>query len=282
MIPMLFMLFCFAALVIASLSDIKTREVPDWLSFALIFTGFGFRLLYSIITNDYTYLLDGLIGFLVLFVIALLMFYSGQWGGGDSKMIMGIGALIGLRLNYDDFLISFLINTLIIGGLYGLCWSVALVIRDWKRFRKVFVKIGQGRSYKIAKYIILIVSIVLIICAILISEWFVRIGLLGIAFLLVVMIYLIIFTKAVEDCCLIKNAKVEELTEGDWIVKDIKIKGDYICGPKDLGISKQQIRKLKKNKIKNVLIKNGIPFIPSFLIGFIITYFLGNVILLFV
>ncbi|GIU69536.1 MAG: hypothetical protein KatS3mg002_0772 [Candidatus Woesearchaeota archaeon] len=45
----------------------------------------------------------------------------------------------------------------------------------------------------------------------------------------------------------------------------------YITGPKDLGISKEQIELLKKSKIKKVLVKEGIPFIPAFLIAFILT-----------
>jgi len=34
----------------------------------------------------------------------------------------------------------------------------------------------------------------------------------------------------------------------------------------------------RKGKVKNVLIKEGIPFIPSFLIAFVLSLFLGNII----
>ena len=71
-----------------------------------------------------------------------------------------------------------------------------------------------------------------------------------------------------------------KLTEGDWIVNDVYVGRQYICGPKDLGIEKRQIRKLveyyKKGKVKRILIKEGIPFVPSFLIAFIITFLFGN------
>ena len=39
----------FFALLIASYTDLRTREVPDWLNFGLIGTGFGINLLFSII-----------------------------------------------------------------------------------------------------------------------------------------------------------------------------------------------------------------------------------------
>ena len=78
---------------------------------------------------------------------------------------------------------------------------------------------------------------------------------------------------------MIKKVSVDKLTEGDWIVDDVKVGGKVICGPKDLGISKEQIIELKKlaedGKIKQVVIKEGIPFVPSFFMSFIVTYFFG-------
>jgi hypothetical protein len=85
---------------------------------------------------------------------------------------------------------------------------------------------------------------------------------------------------------MIKKVKPEQLTIGDWIVNDVVVDGKRICGPKDLGIEEKQIKKLlrlkKKNKIKLVIIKEGIPFIPSFLASFIITFIWGNLFFLLV
>ena len=71
----------------------------------------------------------------------------------------------------------------------------------------------------------------------------------------------------------------KKLTEGDWVVKDIKIKGKLIYSSKSLGIEKNQIAQLIKSKIKKVLIKEGLPFVPSFLIGTLITLLFGNILL---
>ena len=97
------------ALLIGSYTDIKKREVPDWLNYSLIFSGLGLRLMYSLATFDYSYLAFGLFGLAVMLIFALFMFYTGQWGGGDSKMLMGLGALIGLRLDINSFLIGFFV-----------------------------------------------------------------------------------------------------------------------------------------------------------------------------
>jgi len=106
------------------------------------------------------------------------------------------------------------------------------------------------------------------------------------AFVSILTLYLWVAVKSVENSCMLKYVKPMQLTEGDWIAKDIKIGGKYITGPKDLGIEKKNIRKLvefyKKGKIKKVLIKEGIPFVPSFLAGWLMTVFFGNFIKLLI
>jgi len=85
---------------------------------------------------------------------------------------------------------------------------------------------------------------------------------------------------------MLKYVEPNRLTEGDWIAKEIKYNGKYICGPKDLGIERKQINELIKlynqKKIKRILIKEGIPFVPSFLMAFVITIMYGNLLLLFI
>ena len=50
-------------LIIASITDIKTREVPDWLSYSLIIIGLTIRLFYSLAYQEWLFLIQGLIGF---------------------------------------------------------------------------------------------------------------------------------------------------------------------------------------------------------------------------
>ena len=53
------------ALLVASYSDIRTREVPDWLNYGLIFTAFGIRTIFSF-KLGWEIILGGVLGFLVL------------------------------------------------------------------------------------------------------------------------------------------------------------------------------------------------------------------------
>jgi Flp pilus assembly protein protease CpaA len=274
----------FTALIIGSYTDIKTREVPDWLNYSLIFSGLGLRLLFSLITNNWILLLYGFLGFLFFLVIALIMFYAGQWGGGDSKMLIGLGALIGLELTFNNLLIMFLVNIIFVGSIYGLIWSLILAIKNKKNFLKQFRAI-ISRNKNIRKYSLTLFLIVIIVVGFFINDLFLRIFLIFLFLMFIIIFYLWIFIRAVEITCMFKLVEPEQLTEGDWIPKEIKVKGKYIAGPKDLGITKEQISNLiklkKQNKIKHVLMKIGIPFIPSFLIAFVFSLLFGNVFLLF-
>jgi Flp pilus assembly protein protease CpaA len=279
------------ALIIASSTDIKTREVPDWLNFSLVPLGLGIRLIYSLIIGESSFFIAGLMGFGVFFIIGLIMFYTGQWGGGDSKMLMGLGALIGIpfeHLSYANFmsmpLLSFLINTTIVGSFYGLIWSFFKILKNKKNFKKELKKLSNS-IVQIRKFM-LILFVIFIIIILIIPDILTKIFLISLVMIIYSSFYLIIFVKAVEKSCMLKYINPKEVTEGDWIAKDIVIDGKRISGPKDLGIERTQLKKLisyyNKGKIKKVLIKVGIPFVPSFLMAYILTLYLGNLLLLVV
>lgn len=270
-------------MLVASITDFQKREVADMINYGLFFSAIALRLLYSAITQNPLIILDGVIGFVITLTIALSMFYSGQWGGGDSKMIMGLGVLFGLNiipfngfLIFNSTLISFIINAFIAGSIFGLVWSLATAFKDWKKFIASWKK--TTKDAKTIKLIFLIITLLFIIASFIFKE--IRILLLLVAFLFLMTMYMYIFAKSVEKGSMVKMLPPSKVTEGDWIDKDVKYNGKYLCGPKDLGISKKQIALLKKYKINKIPVKIGIPFIPSFLLGFIITLLFGNLITL--
>lgn len=274
-------------LSIGSYTDLKTREVPDWINLGLVGMGFGLNALFSIIYWKVDFVLASAAGFSIFFALALLMFYTGQWGGGDSKILMGLGSIIGIDfLSKNFFLFNFLINMLVVGAFYGFLWSFGLILKNQKKFMKELKALLRAKTIKSSRNIFITVFFVLILTAILVKDDFLRIVFFyfGLAFLLT--FYLWIIIKAVENSCMLKYVKPVELTEGDWIARDVKIDGKYITGPKDLGIEKKKIRKLiglyKKRKIRNVLIKIGIPFVPSFFIAYLVTLIYGNLVFLII
>jgi Flp pilus assembly protein protease CpaA len=270
----------FIALVIASISDLKTREVPDWLSYAVIFIAFGIRGIYSLATFNWMYLVYGLVGFGIFVAIAYAMFYAGQWGGGDAKMIMGLGVLIGVPLSLKQMplLAVFFINVLVAGAVYGLCWIIGLSIKHRKKIAKEFRE--QLSKNKVLRYVVGIAFLILLVLIVVsATDAVIKMWLAVIVALFYALFYLFMIVKAVEKVSMYVHVSPEKLTEGDWIAKDYYDGKKRICGPKDLGIEKKQIKKLiamkRKGRIKKVRIKMGIPFVPSFLIAYVATMFLG-------
>lgn len=285
----------FLVLLIGSYTDIKTREVPDWVNIGLIGVGFGINLIFSVIYSNINFIVSSIIGFAIFFALAWFMFYFGQWGGGDSKMIMGLGALIGIDIFSKSltlvsilqfFIAAFLVNAMLVGALYGIIWSIFMIFRNLKKFIKEFKKSIKNKKTVLVKRIVFVLFMLLILSAIFIPDKYIKLMLFYLAVVLILTFYLWITIKAVENACMLKYVKPQKLTEGDWIAKDVKVNGKYITGPKDLGIEKKNIKKLiefyKRGKIKKILIKEGIPFVPSFFVAYIITLIYGNLVFLII
>lgn len=281
----LFMIIGFVALVFASVVDIKIREVPNWLSYSLVVIGLGIRLIYSLMISDFSYIFYGLIGFSVFFALANLMYYTKQWGGGDSKLLMGLGAMFGnfweislLSFSYElPFLVSLLVNIFVAGTIYGLIYSIFLALKNKKEFLKEF----KSRKFNELKIVSLIVFLLFVISFIVLDEKFS--GLVLVFLLLIWFACLVLsFMKIVEDVSLYKTIDVNKLVEGDWLAKDVVIGKRTICCMRNIGVTKEDINTLKKNKIKRVFVKEGIPFVPSFLIGFLFTMLFSDVISLII
>lgn len=286
MIQTVLLAVIFAALFVGSLTDIKKREVPDWINYSLIVSGIGLRAIFSSVAKDISFLAEGIAGFLVFAVIGYMMFYTGQWGGGDSKMLMGIGAALGLELSGQGLplLLVFMINAIFIGSAYGLLYSFSAAIIHRKKFSSAFTRMMMDEKmarFRKIKFVFLAAAALGIIL-LLRARWidsFVSMLLFGLLIVSYLSFYLFVFAKAVEMSAMIKPVYPEKLTEGDWIAEDVVVDGKKIAGPKDLGIEKKQISELislkNKGKISRVKVRYGMPFVPSFLIAFILTMTIG-------
>ncbi|MBU0929941.1 MAG: A24 family peptidase [Nanoarchaeota archaeon] len=287
MIDYFLILIALVYLIIATIFDIKTKEVPDWLSFSLIAIALFSNLLYSLVSSEFNYIIYSLSGLLISFLFGSLMYYSRQWGGGDTKLLIGLCTLLPRYpeklLSYFNpnlnlpFLFILLLNILIIGGLYGLFMSILLAIKNRNKFIKEFSSLF--RKYKSSLFLVLIINIILIIVSYFLGIFIIMLPL----FLLVWIIILsYIFIKSVENSSMYKMFDVNKLVEGDWVVGNVKSKNKIIYKQKLLGVTEKDINILKKYRIKKVLVKDGLPFVPAFLIGFVITLIYGNLFLVFI
>jgi Flp pilus assembly protein protease CpaA len=265
---------------IGTFTDFRKREVPDWLSYTSIAFAVAARMIASLAAQSWTPLIEGAIGFGAFLLIALLMYYTGQWGGGDSKVMMGLGALIGIPLAIPSiyslpFLSLFLLNVLLIGSIYGLIYTAVLAILNQEKFLLSFR--AELHRRRLVKWLVYIFSIIFIAFSIIIQDTILRLMLLMLSAVFLTIFYTWLFIKAIELSVMVRYIPIERLTEGDWIAEEVKIGGKYICGPKDLGIEKKQIALLLKyqrlGKIRQIKVKEGI---PGFLLAFIATLAFGN------
>jgi len=255
--------------IFASVQDLKTREVANWLSFSLIIFAMGFRFFYSLFfyeINGFEFFFQGLIGLGVFFSLGNLFYYGRVFAGGDAKLMIALGSVLPLSENFFinlKIFVLFLSVFLFCGSFYGLVWSLVLSARNFKDFKSEFSR-RLNKNKRLISAITLL-GILFILLGMIKSLFFV----FGI--LLCLFPYFFIYAKSVEEACMIKKVRAGDLTEGDWLYKNTKIGKRFIRASWE-GLSKREINQIKKNYGRNgkVKIKQGIPFVPVFLISFLI------------
>lgn len=251
---------------VSSIQDFKHREVENWWNFSLIILVLAFRAFLSIEKSNYMYFLWGLIGLAVGFILANIFYYARMFAGGDAKLLMALGVVLPLSLSWQinlTLLILFLTFFLLAGSLYGLVYSLFLTFANFNKFIKEFSK-----QFKKNKPLILILNLILAIVFILFLFFNFYVGLSLVA-ILFFSPYLFLYAKAVEDSCMEYNVPISKLTIGDWTTRPIKA-GKKIIKPNWEGLSEEELKSIKKYCNGSVLVKQGIPFVPTFLIAFIL------------
>jgi Flp pilus assembly protein protease CpaA len=253
----------FIWILFAVVQDLKKREIANWLNFSLIIFALAFRFFYSLFENQgYGFFYQGLIGFGVFFIMGNLLYYGKVFAGGDAKLMIALGAVIPFSQNLITNLnlaLIFFAFFLVAGAFYGIIYSLYLGIKNRKGFVKEFSR--EFNEKKNIFYISLIAGIILLI----LSSFERVLFYLGI--LVFISPYVYISAKAIDEACMIKRISTKNLTEGDWLYRDIKLKTQLIKANWE-GLSKEEIILLQKKK-KSVLIRQGIPFSPVFIISYV-------------
>ena len=167
-------------------------------------------------------------------------------------------------------MLTLLINILFFGAVYGVIYIIIIAL----------IKRKEIRNAKISSYYnkkILIAGIILIALSFLIESKFAKLAVLIAVVLVLLVQNLFILVKFVEKVYMQRVIPIGKLTEGDWIVNNIRANGKLIYSKKSPGITKEQISIIKKTSIKSVLVRYGIEFVPAILIGVIISLVFGNI-----
>jgi Flp pilus assembly protein protease CpaA len=260
-----FLIF-FIILIVTSLIDVKTKEVPDSLSFGLLAFALAYRIFQSFFIPSIMIIVA--LNFLLFFILSCIFYYGRMFGGGDFKLLSGLAVALAYPplLNVKEFFpIKFLFYCLIVSGVYGIFWAAYITLKNKKKFdfRK---EIGQKKFF-----LILVLSLFLFLLSFLFfllkqNPFFLFSSLIFIVF---PFLYIII---NFADKMLIIEKKPSQLIEGDLLYEDVKV-GKVVIKSRWDGLSKKEIKILKRAR-KNVKIKEGIPFVPVFLISFILVLIL--------
>lgn len=211
-------------------------------------------------------------GLIAAAAIGVAMVETRQWGGGDAKLLMGVGAIIGL--SGDNLLFGqFLILLVLCGAAYGLLWTAGLALIHRKQFLPAFK--ARIRTRKVHRMrIALVASGILSLAAIMFVPLEAKLLLGTIMLFLYLAVYSWVFTKTVEETVLLKEYPVTKLTEGDWVTHEVKVGRRIIVPEGSTGITKEQIALLQNSPVRKVTVKEGIPFVPGFTLAFLALLFL--------
>ncbi len=269
-IEMILFLFTFILVALASIFDLKTREVPDTLSYIFILGVLGISLLYSAYTSS-LFFVYGLLGGAIFFLFGYILYITKQMGGADVKLLTGLGIVFA-----NDFVwgfplsLLFFFSLLFIGAVYTLIWGMVLYVKSLKQANKKAKELLQEK--KTIRFTLFIIALMVFIFLFFIDDPTTRLALASAAILAIATFYLYIFIKIVEELHFLKKIPVAQLTEGDWLAKDVHIGEKLICSAKHPCLDKKQIEQLKKAKVEFVMIKVGIPFVPAIFLAVLASY----------
>jgi prepilin signal peptidase PulO-like enzyme (type II secretory pathway) len=281
-----------AALVgssVAAAWDLRTTEIPDPIPYAMIAIAliiYGYQ---SIAAWDYIPLVNSIAVGAVLFGFGFLLYYFGQWGGGDVKLLSAIGFLLpNIDAVYPifpelylwfPFPMSYLFNVFFVGAIYMLTYAFGLALLNRKIFREF------NREVKASAKLIIASSVTLFIVFVFINWYFAKdlrlpsIGSAWDSFILVnslvplgvtVGLFLVWkFVRAVESVAFKKRIPVKKLRAGD-VLLDSKVWD---------GITERQLKRIQRSNKRYVWIKEGVRFAPAFPLALLFTVYFGDAIL---
>lgn len=261
-----YFLYAIAAvwIVIAIFQDLRTTEISNWLNFSLIAFVLSYRAFYAISVKEPLFFVYGLLGVILFVVLGYALYYGKIIGGGDVKLLMGLGGIWPYQGLFDYFYmgIGFIFLLFVTGAVWTLFYSMFLVRKNVKEFVREFKK--ESIRNKNFSYFVVFLVLILIILFIYYQTNY----LLWLVLLFIFLPLLYIYVKAVEKSCMIKLVSPKDLIVGDWLLKNVRI-GKKTITKSVHGLSWEEIKLLKKAK-KKVWIKGGAPFTPAFLIALLI------------
>lgn len=253
---------------IGMVQDLRRREVDNWLNFSLLLFGIVVFVFEALFVSDWSIVVQGLFVLFLGFVCMHLFYFMRVFAGGDAKLLFALSPFF-IGTTFLQTAVQFFVFVLFLffsGGMYGLVYSFVLFARTYKdsskRIKDYLVK------YQFWWFVLLGIVFIGVF-------FFVKVQLLLVlGILIIVFPFLFSFAKGLEEIVMIKAIDPKQVRLGDWLSQDVKVGKQVVKSTFD-GVTKEELVILQKSK-KKILIRDGIPFVPGFLIAFLLYYFFAG------
>ncbi|MFH1055898.1 MAG: prepilin peptidase [Candidatus Altiarchaeota archaeon] len=287
MLTLLVIVVTLLMLLLASISDLKTGEIPEKFSMGLVAFILAVSAAHSVYSWDLSHILASVEFGAILFVMGYVVFYFGGWGGGDVKIIAGVGCLLGyldstgftwpnssfISFHMPPF-VTYLIDMAFMSTPYVIVYTLVLGLGRPVVFSYFLSRLREPRNL-----VFVFVSVMPALLA-----FYLGFGVLLYTYLLVPLFLLAtIYMKAVEEIVLTKGIRISELKEWDILSEDLVVDGVRVAQRRNIeGITPEQLARIRElaasGRIPDAIrIRWGIKFAPILLISLPLTLYFGNV-----
>ena len=118
------------AILIATVQDLKRREVDNWLNYGLLLFGIVYVIYHALFTSDISYLINGVILVFIGFCLHYLFYFGRVFAGGDAKLLFALSPYF-TSINLTESIFGFFVFIFLMflcGGIYGMCYSLVLYL----------------------------------------------------------------------------------------------------------------------------------------------------------
>jgi len=253
-------------------TDLKTGEIPDWVSHTMIILGFIWTLFAYQMSQWFSIWLIAVI----VFVIGYLMYVFGQIGGGDVKLFTALTLLIPF---YQHEIYPFVLPVFIASGLlFMVVMPVQYflkIIKMKKKIKDFNKKITRTMIYEIILFAFLIF-------------WIINFGIVGLIIIpLMVAASIMAFKEDIIKLFFAQKKEIQKLDEEDVIALELideKIKKKLKLWRKTLTIHElNNVKRLaKKYRLKTIIVCEDLPkYIPYIFVSLILNLIFGDLLMTF-
>lgn len=267
-------------LALGSIEDLKTGEIPEKISYGYVASALSVAAADAAISGNAYFFINSLLIGAAFFAVGFVLFYLGQWGGGDVKLAAGIGCTLGYlaqRGYFHDILFpyytTYFIDMICIAIPYATIYGLILGAKSPETWREFGSYLRDKKC----------VAIFILSFAPSLLALYMDMSSLSMFYLLIPIMALVAFyLKAVELKALRNLVDVSKLREGDVPAEDLEADGVVLIKKTDIeGMSQEDVKRIQElasqGKIpQKIVIKRGIKFAPVLLFALLSTLYVGN------